>query len=170
MRILSRAARVPHQARTLRLPLSALVIPALTALLAATGAAQDVVGWGQQVFNSAWNNEPFAGIAAGYSQTLARRSNGSLVAWGDNRYGQCSVPALPPGLTYVEVAAGTFHSVARRSDGSVVAWGYNSFGQTSVPALPPGLTYVEVAAGSEHTVARRSDGSVVVWGSNLNGQ
>ena len=38
--------------------------------------------------------------------TVARRSDGSVVAWGDNYYGQCNVPALPAGLTYVEVAAG----------------------------------------------------------------
>ena len=56
--------------------------------------------------------------------TVARRSDGSVVAWGSNNYGQCNVPALPAGLTYVEVAAGGIgHTVARRSDGSVVAWG-----------------------------------------------
>ena len=59
------------------------------------------------------------------------------------------MPALPPGLTYVEVAAGTYHTVARLSDGSVVAWGSNVDGECNVPALPPGLTYVGVAAGAE---------------------
>ena len=101
---------------------------------------------------------------------MARRSDGSVVAWGDNYYGQCNVPALPVGLTYVEVAAGGTHTVARRSDGSVVAWGSNDYGQCNVPALPVGLTYVEVAAGTDHTVARRSDGSVVAWGDNSYGQ
>ena len=46
-------------------------------------------------------------VAAGDCVTRsARRSDGSVVAWGDNAYGQCNVPALPAGLTYVEVAAG----------------------------------------------------------------
>ena len=101
---------------------------------------------------------------------MARRSDGSVVAWGSNHYGQCNVPALPAGLTYVEVAAGYGHTVARRSDGSVVAWGDNQYGQCNVPALPGGLTYVEIAAGGNHTVARRSDGSVVAWGDNQYGQ
>ena len=101
---------------------------------------------------------------------MARRSDGSVVAWGNNACGQCNVPALPAGLTYVEVAAGDGHTVARRSDGSVVAWGNNGYGQCNVPALPAGLTYVEVAAGDDHTVARRSDGSVVAWGDNYYGQ
>jgi ribosomal protein L14 len=102
--------------------------------------------------------------------SLARRSDGSVVAWGDNSSGQCNVLALPPGSSYVEVAGGWNHTVARRSDGSVVAWGDNSYGQGSVPALPPGLSYVEVAAGGLHSVARRSDGSVVAWGDNSYGQ
>src|SRR5204863_506178 len=90
----------------------------------------------------------------GYAHTTARRSDGSVIAWGDNLYGQCTVPALPPGLTYVEIAGGGDHTLARRSDGSVVAWGCNGCGQCNVPALPPGLTYVEIAGGAEHTIAR----------------
>jgi hypothetical protein len=106
---------------------------------------------------------------------VARRSDGSSVAWGNNNYGQCNLPVLPPGLTYVELAAGGYHTVARRSDGSVMAWGDNSSGQCNVPALPPGLTYVEVAAGGaagygSYTLARRSDGSVVAWGDNSYGE
>jgi hypothetical protein len=109
-------------------------------------------------------------VAAGEKHTVSRRSDGSVIAWGRNDYGQNNVPALPPSLSYVEIAAGDSHTVARRSDGSVVAWGDNQYGQTNVPALPPGLSYVEVAAGHGHTVARRSDGSVVAWGDNRYGQ
>ena len=141
------------------------------ALAAPSVVAQSgVVGWGEQVFNSAWNEEPFVEVAAGEGHTVARRSDGSVAAFGWNDGGQCSVPALPAGLTYVEVAAGDIHTVARCSDGSVVAWGWNNYGQCDVPALPAGLTWIEVAAGQAHTVARRSDGSVVAWGWNYFGQ
>ena len=101
---------------------------------------------------------------------MARRSDGSVVAWGDNTYGQNNVPPLPSGLSYVEIDAGYSHAVARGDDGSIVAWGNNGSGQTDVPALPAGLSYVEVAAAAYHTVARRSDGSVVAWGNNSYGQ
>jgi hypothetical protein len=90
-------------------------------------------------------------IAAGLFHSLARRSDGSVVAWGSNSDGQTNVPALPPGRTYSELGAGAAHTVARRSDGTVVAWGRNVEGQCDVPA---GLTFVEVAAGGNHTVAR----------------
>src|SRR5262245_5617339 len=107
MHFLFTAHRFRNLARRRAKPRFALVVPTLAALLApATASAQDVVGWGYLVFNSAWNREPFAEIAAGGSHTVARRSDGSVVAWGDNSIGQCKVPALPPGLTYVEIAAG----------------------------------------------------------------
>ena len=50
-----------------------------------------------------------------------------------------NVPALPSGLTYVEIAAGGYQTVARRSDGSVVAWGDNSSRQFTVAATTDGL-------------------------------
>jgi alpha-tubulin suppressor-like RCC1 family protein len=102
--------------------------------------------------------------------SVARRSDGSVVAWGSNSHGQCNVPALPPGLTYVEIAASGLFTLARRSDGSVLAWGDNSSGQCNVPALPPGLSYVRIAAGWNHSVALRSDGSGIAWGDNGSGQ
>src|SRR5262249_58206945 len=92
---------------------------------------------------------------AGGSDPVARRSNGPVVAWGDHTYGQCTVPVLPTGLSYVKVAAGWYHTVARRSNGSVVVWGDNTYGQCTVPDLPTGLSYVEVVAGGDHHGARR---------------
>jgi hypothetical protein len=108
--------------------------------------------------------------AGGAWHSLARRSDGSVVAWGNNLAGQCDVPALPAGLSYVEVVAGTNHSIARRSDGSVVAWGNNLAVQCDVPALPAGLSYTEVAAGQLFSVLRRSDDSIVSFGNNHLGQ
>src|SRR5262245_54234235 len=96
-------------------------------------AQEGVIGWGRKVFDSRWNDiQSAVEVSAGGGHTVVRRSDGSVVAWGDNLDGQCNVPALPPGLSYVEVAAGGLHTVARRSDGSVVACGYNANGQCNV--------------------------------------
>ena len=53
-------------------------------------------------------------LASGHVHSLALLSNGGVLAWGANTYGQLAVPVLPAGLSYVEVAAGYDHSIARR--------------------------------------------------------
>jgi hypothetical protein len=105
-------------------------------------------------------------VAAGTGHTLARRSDGSLAAWGNNLYGQCSVPALPAGLSFAGLAAGSVHSVARRSDGAVAAFGLNFHGQCDLPVLPSGLAYGDIAAGDQRTVAlieRSCSGPVITY-------
>lgn len=52
-----------------------------------------------------------------------------VVAWGQNAAGQCNVPALPSGLSYVDIEASWAHTAARRSDGSLVLWESNGWGQ-----------------------------------------
>ncbi len=84
----------------------------------------------------------------------------TVVAWGDNRSGQCNVPS---GLTNaIDVAGGFNFSLALKADGTVVAWGDNSYGQCDVPA---GLTnVVSISANWQQSAAVRSDGTVVTWG------
>ncbi|MBM4061382.1 MAG: hypothetical protein FJ265_09865, partial [Planctomycetes bacterium] len=100
--------------------------------------------------------------------SLLRLADGRVLAFGENGAGQCNVPALPPGLTWVQIAAGRRHSLGRRSDGALVAWGDNVHGQCNIPASPPGLAWVGIASGpgADHSIGRRSDGSVVAWGRN----
>src|SRR2546422_418809 len=62
---------------------------------------------------------------------LALKQDGTVVAWGDNFYGQSS---LPVGLSnVVAVGAGVYHSLALKRDGTVVAWGNNDYGQGVAP-------------------------------------
>jgi alpha-tubulin suppressor-like RCC1 family protein len=93
-------------------------------------------------------------------------ASGTVVAWGDNAYGQTNVP---PGLTNAtEVSGGAQHSLALKSDGTVVGWGGNTFGQANPPV---GLSnVVAIAAGEYHSLALKSDGTVVGWGDNTYGQ
>jgi hypothetical protein len=103
-------------------------------------------------------------VAAGNIHFLARLSNGQVLAWPANEFGndhgQCDVPPLPPGTSYVEITAGVTHSVARRSDGAVVAWGEKHW--TQVPALEPGRTFTQIscASTSRFTVALFTSGGV----------
>jgi hypothetical protein len=105
------------------------------------------------------------------SFAAALRSDGQIVAWGNNANGQCNVPPLTPGTTYVEFGLGDDHGVALTSDGTVKAWGSNSLGQLNVPQPPVGLRYVGVAAKYARNLALRSDGVLVPWGGpNTNGE
>src|SRR5262245_65119561 len=84
------------------------VLAVFLALAAATEVAQaqeGVIGWCVIVVDSRLHEQTFVDVDAGGRYTVARRSDGSMVAWGDNSRGQCVVPVLPPGLSYVEVAA-----------------------------------------------------------------
>jgi len=105
-------------------------------------------------------------IAAGTDHRLARKSDGTVIAWGDNTFGQSTVPG---GLTTAtNIAAGEKHSLALRADGSVLAWGDNSFNQTTVPGTATNVT--AIAAGYDHSLALKADGTVVAWGRNDSGQ
>jgi hypothetical protein len=91
-----------------------------------------------------------AAIAAGVNQSVALKTNGSVIAWGDNFSGQTTVPvAAKSGV--VAIAVGLAHTVALKSDGSVVAWGANDWGQARLPVgLPP---IFAIAAEGYSTVA-----------------
>ena len=134
-----------------------------------------VIGWGvEQVFNGTeWIDvRPpntlgnVTSAAVGGAHSLALRTDGSVVGWGDNSFGQIG---LPPGVTnVVAVAAGQHHSVALRADGQVFAWGRNdNFQQT---AVPPHTNVIAIAAGANHSLAVQSNGVVIGWGRNDDGR
>ena len=64
-------------------------------------------------------------IAAGDAHSLALKSDGTVVAWGENSAKQANVPADLTGV--VAVSAGIYHSLALKSDGSIVVWGADDF-------------------------------------------
>ncbi len=96
----------------------------------------------------------------------AHGSDGTLVSWGYDAYGQVS--GTPTNETFSAVAAGHFHSVAVRTDGTLVSWGWDNFGQVS--GTPSGSNFTAVAAGAYHSVALRTDGTLVSWGWDIYGQ
>ena len=82
-------------------------------------------------------------------------ADGEIVAWGNNSYGQCDVPA--PNADFVAVSGGYLHSLGLKADGSIVAWGATGSGQCDVP--PPNADFVAVAAGMLHSLGLKADGS-----------
>lgn len=131
-----------------------------------------LIGWGKNDFGQGGGPGVGAGLtsfisaAAGGGFNLGLRVDGTVHAWGQDKFGLLKVPASATGV--VSVAAGTNHAVALRRDGSLVVWGSNFRGQTDVPATATGV--VAVAAGADHTLVLRNDRTIVAWGANDYGQ
>lgn len=123
-------------------------------------------------------------ISAGIGHSLALKNDGTVVAWGNNGYGQLgdgtttdrALPTPVKGLAGVKaIAAGTYHSLALKNDGTMVAWGYNGNGRLgdgsnanrSSASTVSGLAGVTaIAAGASHSLALKSNGTVFGWGAN----
>jgi hypothetical protein len=102
-------------------------------------------------------------VAAGCLHTVGLKSDGTVVAMGDNNDGQCNVGSW---TDIIQVAAGCLHTVGLKSDGTVVAVGLSDDGQCGVGGW---TDIIEVAAGPQHTVALETDHAVVAasWSAEL---
>jgi alpha-tubulin suppressor-like RCC1 family protein len=127
-----------------------------------------------------------AAIAAARQHTCALKTNGGVVCWGNNQWGQLGdgtttnrwvpTPVSTLGSGVMGVAAGGTHTCALKTTGGVVCWGDNFAGQvgdgttadrwtpTPVYGLASGVG--AIAAGSYHTCALPTTGGVVCWGDN----
>ena len=129
-----------------------------------------VGGWGarlgQTITDIPAGLDSVAAVSAGYRHGLALRSDGTVVAFGDNSFGETTVP---PGLSnVVAIAAGGDYSLALQSDGTVIGWGYN-FPFPSAP-LPGFTNILAISAGTFDSLGLRYDGTVVGWGYDAYGE
>jgi alpha-tubulin suppressor-like RCC1 family protein len=177
---------------------------------AAAGGRQDlallangtVMAWGDDTFGELGNGvtssngdseHPVAvkgltgvtAVAAGEADSLALLSNGTVMAWGDNRSGQLGdgstksspVPVAVKGLTGVTaIAAGGEFALALLANGTVMSWGTNGNDQlgdgrgglhqarSDVPVAVKGLTGVtSITAGGQVGAALLTNGTVMAW-------
>lgn len=122
-------------------------------------------------------------IIAGQGHSIALKSTGSLLSWGNNGFGQLgkgssgnsNIPVAVSSLTnVVSIGAGNLHSMAVKSDGTAWVWGANHSGQSGTggttslsPLQLPGVSgAVGMSGGIAHSLLFLADGTV--WGSGQN--
>lgn len=105
-----------------------------------------------------------ATISTASYHTVSLRSDGTVVATGNNSTGQCDVGDWKD---IVAVSVGLSHTVGLRSDGTVIAIGNNEDGQCNVSNWKD---IIAISAGESFTMGLRADGTVVATGSNYFGQ
>jgi alpha-tubulin suppressor-like RCC1 family protein len=129
-------------------------------------------------------------IAGGGTHSLAVRTDGSAIAWGNNAQGALgdgtttnrSAPVAIHGVGNIGllgnvsfVAGGFAHSLVRLNGGTALAMGLNNVGEVgdgsttnrNLPVPIVGLTnVVSLSGGDTHSVGAQADGSAWGWGGN----
>lgn len=121
--------------------------------------------------------DEWAEIRAGTNHLLARKTEGTLWAWGANHLGQLGQGntqslegvqrvGTDSDWTALSVREDTNHGL--RSGGVVWRWG--RYFTTTPVALSTAHAWVQVSVGVDNALAIRADGTLWAWGSNAYGQ
>jgi hypothetical protein len=94
-------------------------------------------------------------IAQGKNFSIAVKTDGTVLAAGDNEYGQCDVSDWK---NVISIDTGFDHTVALKSDGTVVATGNNEEGQCNVDSW---TNVIAIAAGGNRTIGITADGKIL---------
>ena len=103
-------------------------------------------------------------LVAGLYQTVALKTDETVVAVGYNDNGQCDVSDW---TDIVAISVGNYHTVGLKVDGTVVAIGWTKNGECDVSGW---TDVVGVSAGHVYTVGLKADGTVIATGLNTSGQ
>lgn len=99
----------------------------------------------------------------GKGHTVGLCEDGTVVAIGDNTYGQCDVSEW---TDIVKVAAGDWYTVGLKGNGDIVITGKNFPGSKYIDSniLEQCHDIVDIAAGFGQTVCLKKDGTVIAFG------
>lgn len=131
--------------------------------------------------------EDVRSVASGQHHTLVLRENGTVLSWGENKYGQLGVnPNVANSFIPLEVFhqegldsiyAGWTHSAVLTTTGEIFSWGRDTYGQLGgerevsfKPEKIQNLNNVkQLSVGSEHNLAVTTDNKLFTWGWNEHG-
>ena len=103
-------------------------------------------------------------ISVGSNHTVGLKSDGTVVAAGDGRAGQCDVSNWS-GI--IAVSANFDYTIGLKADGTVVATGKSNNWRDDISSWND---IVAISAGQNHAVGLRIDGTVIAAGDNDYGQ
>ncbi|MFH1228520.1 MAG: hypothetical protein V1701_11550 [Planctomycetota bacterium] len=124
-------------------------------------------------------------VASGARDTLALRVDGTLWAWGQNKYGELglgdTVSRTSPTQVGTDsnwklIAFGFIDSFGIKTDGTLWAWGSNQDGRLGLGDITMYMRILlptqvgtdndwdYMSAGSSHTLAIKTDGTLWAWG------
>ena len=130
-------------------------------------------------------------IVSGTGHCLALMQDGTVMVWGNNKYGQLGIgegttykakpiQVISLGRNVEKLYAGYYTSMAVMKDGTVMAWGYNNYGQlgtgdttdrfypTTITAL--GTNVKDIYPGMYMTFVKTNEGKIFSFGLNEGNQ
>lgn len=104
----------------------------------------------------------------GGGHTVGLKSDNTLVAVGDNSFGQCDFSDTEKWSDIVKVVTGDWYTVGLKSDGTVVMTGENFSGCKYIDEeiLDQYDNIVDIAAGYGQTLLLTEDGEIICFGLN----
>lgn len=130
----------------------------------------------------------WAKVAAGEGFSIAVKKDGTLWAWGYNRWKQLgdgtevnkeSPVQIGTATDWAGVSAGTEHMLAIKTNGTLWSAGNNMAGQlgrgivdnyASLGQVGTDSDWADISAGAEHSLAIKTNGTLWAWGRNTHGQ
>ena len=93
---------------------------------------------------------------------------GELALWGDNSYGQSTLPASLAGVAISQVVFPDQATLALTAAGRVVGWGSNQDRLERVPDAVTAAKVTQIVTQGNYAGAVTSDGRVLMWGRKKN--